>query len=235
MDTDVFRCSYCQHLKESIIHLNPEGAVRKHCCDCETDAWNWNTFFQVLTNHTREMLSCSVATTSKSCDNQQESKSKRKNNQAVIIILLLKNYILGFDSPKEGAHCGREPMLLSESFPSILKRWRTKIASTSTKTDLSGQKRAYNFLPGYIPTSFQAGEELQEIQEWHATNEAKLAERQGSSQNMVVKAYLRVRNELCKTSQMNIFFPCLWRMFPALGSRWPGTLDPLVWLHSALN
>lgn len=91
----------------------------------------------------REMLSCSVATTSKSWDNRQESTNQK--GKKVIIRRLLSScyskilfYILT-DFAKAGAHCGRQSLLLSEPFPSILERWRTKIASISTKRTYQGR------------------------------------------------------------------------------------------------
>lgn len=143
IDTDLFGVVFCQHRKENIIHLNPKGAIRKHCCDCETDAWNWNTFFQVLTNHTQGdafMFSSNNQYIMRQPAGEYKSKRKKK----VIIRRLLSScyskilfYILT-DFAKAGAHCGRQSLLLSEPFPSILKRWRTKIASISTKKTYQG-------------------------------------------------------------------------------------------------
>lgn len=92
----------------------------------------------------REMLSCSVATTSKSWDNRQEGTNQKEKKKVIIRRLLSSCYskILFYiltDFAKAGAHCGRQSLLLSEPFPSILKRWRTKIASISTKRTYQGR------------------------------------------------------------------------------------------------
>lgn len=84
----------------------------------------------------------------------------------------------------------------------------------------------------YIPASFQA-EESQEKGEWHATNK-----KHQLSCKIHVKIWTLKRGKwtsYCIKQECNeCFFSFLWRTFPALGSCRPGTLDLLVWLHSAL-
>lgn len=198
--TDVFRCRFCQHLKENIIHLNPKGAIRKHCCDWETDAWNWNTFFQVLTNHTRGdafMFSCN----NQCIMRQPAAEYKSKRQKKIIIRRLLsscysKNYTLHFDR-------------LCKSRSSLLETITAVICALSFDSqavthwnrfhfhqkDLSGQKRNYDFLPGYIPTGFQAEEESQEKRDWNTSYEENQLSCKVHVKNKDIKASLRDRTE----------------------------------------
>lgn len=90
-------------------------------------------FSRLLLITLREKPSYSVTTTSKSLY-KQNWNYQRENNKGIF-----NQYLFSFDSwlwrtcVKKWAYCQRQSFLLSDWFPSMLNRWRTKITSISTK------------------------------------------------------------------------------------------------------
>lgn len=131
----------------------------------------------------REMLSCSVATTSKSCDNQQESINQ---NEKIIRRLLSSCYykILFWVLTVQK----KEP-IVGDNRCCYLNAFLQFSSGDALKSLPLPPKRTYQGRNAPITSFLASSQPVSRLEK----NCRKYGE------NMVVRAYLTVRNELCKT------------------------------------
>lgn len=160
---------FCQHLLESIVSFNLKR-------DEKTLLWSSNRclkmkyiFLELLTNHTEgDAFIFSYSKPANPDTNRIQTVNQRRNNMGNFYFLSASFFspclIPDFDRrgrrEKKWVYCQRQSFLLSERFPSMLNRWRTKITSISTK-------RTYQSINAPVASFLATSQQFPKLQKNH--------------------------------------------------------------------